>query len=283
MKKKITTKNSSKGKQIIALIAIAALAVTVIACIGLTAAFKKLKHTYESQCCVTDAGEQVEIVTGKIVLPRLIINHFGLTTGMNLAHVPFAELRDRLIKDTPNLGDIKITRTLPNKVRIETFERIPVVRVIGSGENANPNYTADSEGAVFWYPRRDTTLLPIIRESGKNTSSPGTKLSGSALSALWLLEEAAAPEFSILKIQQVETFKQDYLFATLGDSSRAKIAWEDMDKDTKSSRASLRRQLKRLSQAMQSNVAAGTKLWNATDWGVPGRIYANDPTKAEED
>jgi hypothetical protein len=55
-----------------------------------------------------------------------------------------------------------------------------------------------------------------------------------------------------------------------------------MDKDTKASRTSLRRQLKRLSQAMQSNVAAGTKLWNATDWGVPGRIYANDPTKAEE-
>jgi hypothetical protein len=232
---------------------------------------------------VTDAGEQVEVVTGKIVPARLIINHFGLTNGMNLAHVPFAELRERLMKDAPNLKDVKITRTLPNKVRVEAIERVPAVRVIGSGANANPNYTADSEGVVFWYPRRDTTLLPIIRETAKSTSTPGSKLSGAALSALWLLEEAADPEYSVLKIQQVETFKQDYLFATLGDSSRAKIAWEDMDKDTKASRTSLRRQLKRLSQAMQSNVAAGTKLWNATDWGVPGRIYANDPTKAEED
>ena len=283
MKKKITTKNGGKGKQVVVLIAIAAAAIAIVAGIGVTMAFKKLKHTYELQCCVTDAGEQVEVVTGKIVPARLIINHFGLTNGMNLAHVPFADLRERLIKDTPNLRDIKITRTLPNKVRVEAFERVPVVRVIGSGANANPNSTADSEGAVFWYPRRDTTLLPIIRESAKTTSTPGTKLSGAALSALWLLEEASAPEFSILKIQQVETFKQDYLFATLGDSSRAKIAWEDMDKDTKASRTSLRRQLKRLSQAMQSNVAAGTKLWNATDWGVPGRIYANDPTKAEED
>ena len=232
---------------------------------------------------MTDAGEQVEVVTGKIVPARLIINHFGLTNGMNLAHVPFAELRERLMKDAPNLKDVKIYRTLPNKVRVEAIERVPAVRVIGSGANANPNYTADSEGVVFWYPRRDTTLLPIIRETAKSTSTPGSKLSGAALSALWLLEEAADPEYSVLKIQQVETFKQDYLFATLGDSSRAKIAWEDMDKDTKASRTSLRRQLKRLSQAMQSNVAAGTKLWNATDWGVPGRIYANDPTKAEED
>jgi hypothetical protein len=283
MKKKITTKNSGKGRQVFVLIAVAAIAATVIAGIGVAVVFKKLKHTYELQCCVTDAGEQVEVVTGKIVPSRLIVNHFGLTNGMNLAHVPFAELRERLIKDTPNIRDIKISRTLPNKVRVEVLERVPVVRVVGSGANANANYTADSDGVVFWYPRRDTTLLPIIRETAKSTSTPGSKLSGAALSALWLLEEAADPEYSVLKIQQVETFKQDYLFATLGDSSRAKIAWEDMDKDTKASRTSLRRQLKRLSQAMQSNVAAGTKLWNATDWGVPGRIYANDPTKAEED
>jgi hypothetical protein len=283
MKKKTHLKEGDKKRQIVALIAVAAVAVTATVGIGATIAFKKLKHTYELQCCVTDAGEQVEVVTGKIVPARLIINHFGLTNGMNLAHVPFAELRERLMKDAPNLKDVKITRTLPNKVRVEAIERVPAVRVIGSGANANPNYTADSEGVVFWYPRRDTTLLPIIRETAKSTSTPGSKLSGAALSALWLLEEAADPEYSVLKIQQVETFKQDYLFATLGDSSRAKIAWEDMDKDTKASRTSLRRQLKRLSQAMQSNVAAGTKLWNATDWGVPGRIYANDPTKAEED
>ena len=120
MKKKITTKNGGKGKQVVVLIAIAATAIAIVAGIGFTAAFKKLKRTYELQCCITDTGEQVEVITGKIVPARLIINHFGLTNGMNLAHVPFAELRDRLIKDTPNLRDIKITRTLPNKVRVVT-------------------------------------------------------------------------------------------------------------------------------------------------------------------
>ena len=281
-KKKSAIKKNNNRKKAIALLAAVSAVVVVIAGMLLVSVFSRLKHTYELQCCVTDAGEQVEIVTGKILPAPLFVSHFGLTNGVNLAHVRFAELRERLIKDTPNLRDVRITRTIPNKVRLEVFERVPVVRVIGSGANANANYTADSEGSVFWYPRRDTTLLPIIRESSKNTSAPGAKLSGIALAALRLLEEAADPEFSILKIQEVDTFKQDYLFATLGDSSRAKIAWEDMDKDTKTSRTSLRRQLKRLSQAMKSNVAAGTKLWNATDWGVPGRIYANDPTKAED-
>lgn len=278
--KKITTQNKGKGRAI-ALVAAAAVTVVALVICGAAMAFNRLVAVYERQCCLTDAGEQVEIITGKILPARLFINHFNLTNGVNLAQLPFAELRERLIRDMPNLRDIKIVRTVPNRVRIEISERIPVVRVIGAGANANPNYTADSEGKVFWYPRRDTTLLPIIREVKKNTSTAGASLSGMSMAALRLLEAASDPEFAALKIQEVDTFKQDYLFATLGDSSRAKIAWEDMESNSKASRESLHRQLKRLSQAMKSNVAAGTKLWNATDYGVPGRIYANDPTKAE--
>ena len=280
MKKKITTQNAGRSKAI-ALAAAASVAVGTLAVCGAVALFNRLAAVCERQCCLTDAGEQVEIVAGKILPARLFVNHFNLTNGVNLAQIPFAELRKRLIRDTPNLRDVKIVRTVPDKVRIEVSERVPVVRVIGAGANANPNYTADSEGKVFWHPRRYTTLLPIIRESGKDTPSAGARLSGMSMAALRLLEEASDPEFAVLKIQEVDTFKQDYLFATLGDSSRAKIAWEDMESDTKASQASLRRQLTRLSQAMKSNVASGTKLWNATDWGVPGRIYANDPTKAE--
>ena len=76
MKKKITTKNGGKGKQAIALIAIAAAAIAIVAGIGVTVAFKKLKRTYERQCCVTDSGEQVEVITGKILPARIYINHF---------------------------------------------------------------------------------------------------------------------------------------------------------------------------------------------------------------
>lgn len=279
MKKNVVT-NKKHGK-LIAVAILVGIAVVVLAVWGATVAYGRLKGVYIQQCCVTDAGEQVEIVTGKIIPARLIINHFSLTNGVNLAEVPFASLRERLLKDTPNLLDIKIVRRLPNFVRLEITERVPVVRVIGSGSNAAQSNAADREGVIFWYPRRDTALLPIVREAKKNTSAPGERLTGMALAALTLLEESADPEFAALKIQEVDTFKPDYLFATLGDSSRAKIAWEDMENPTKASRTSLRRQLKRLSDAIKSNLAAGTKLWNATDWGTPGRIYANDPTKAE--
>ena len=278
MKKSVTA--PGKHRKLIVMLVAAAVAAACLAFWGIKVACGELEDIYERQCCVTDTGEQVEVVSGKVVPARLITNHFCLTNGVNLARVPFASLRERLLKDMPNLQDVKISRRLPNFVRIEAVERVPVVRVTGSGPKAS-SLAADREGVVFWYPRRDTALLPVIREAKKNTSSPGEILTGMALAALHLLEEASAPEFSVLKIQEVDTFKQDYLFATLGDSSRAKIAWEDMEKPTKSSRISLTNQLSRLSLAVKSSVAAGTKLWNATDWGTPCRIYANDPTKAE--
>ena len=278
--KKITVQKNGKAKTL-AIAAVAIIGACTLVLCGAVTAFSHLAEVCERQCRVTDAGEQIEIITDKILPARLFINHFNLTNGVNLAKLPFAELRERLIRDMPNLKDVKIVRTLPDRVLIEISERIPVVRVIGAGSNANPNYAADSEGKVFWYPRRDTALLPIIREAKKETSTAGAKLSGMAMAALRLIEEASDPEFAMLKIQEVDTFKQDYLFVTLGDASRAKIAWEDMESRTRASRTSLRRQLTRLSQAIKSNVAAGTKLWNAMDYGTPGRIYANDPTKAE--
>ena len=279
MKRNVTTKKN-RGKAIAAVV-LAGVAVAALAVWGARAAYGRLRTVYLLQCCVTDAGEQVEVVSGKIIPARLIVNHFGLTNGVNLSEVPFAALRERLLKDMPNLRDVKISRRLPNFVRIEVSERVPVVRVIGSGANASPNNAADREGVVFWYPRRDTALLPVVREAKKSTSSPGQRLTGMALAALQLIEEAADPAYAELKIQEVDTFKPDYLFATLGDSSRAKIAWEDMEKPSKASHISLTNQLARLSKAIKTNLAAGTKLWNATDWGTPGRVYANDPTKAE--
>ena len=280
MKKKNVTTQNKRGR-VIAAAAIVGVAALALAIWGAHVAYVQLKGVYIQQCCVTDAGEQVEVITGKIIPARLIVNHFGLTNGVNLAKIPFASLRERLLKDTPNLKNIKIVRQLPNIVRVEATERVPVVRVIGSGSNAAQSNAADHEGVIFWYPRRDTALLPIVREAKKNTSAPGERLSGMALAALELLEAASDEEFAALKIQEVDTFKPDYLFATLGDSSRAKIAWKDMEKPTKASHISLTNQLARLSKAINSNLAAGTKLWNVTDWGTPGRVYANDPTKAE--
>lgn len=265
-----------------ALATVAAVGATAMALAiwGIWAICQRLASTYNRQCRVTNIGEQVEISTGKQINARMIRVHFGLTNGADLASIDFARLRERLLADTPNLKDLKIALRQPNHLRIEAIERIPIVRVMGYGPKASKNYAADREGYIFWYPQRETALLPIIRDA-KMKSGGQKRISGMALAALNLLEEASSPEYDVLKIQEVDTLKRDYLLVTLGDSSRAKIAWEDMGRPSRESHASLTNQLSRLTQVVRSNVAAGTRLWNATDWGTPGRIYADDPTKAE--
>lgn len=277
-KKKKQPAQDNRGKMVAFLVFLCAI-LAAAAVWGAFSAYGKLKKVYNAQCRITDAATQAEIIPGKLIGARIISDHFGITNGANLAEVDFDGLRKRLINDTPVIKDVKISRRHPDGVRIEAVERIPVVRVMGFGPNAAKTYAADREGVIFWYPQRETALLPIIRDA--NPKSYGSKLSGMALAALKLVEEASAPEFDVLKIQEIDTRKSDYLFATLGDSSRAKIAWEDMEASSGRSRASLTNQLARLSHVLRSKVAAGAKLWNATDWGTPGRIYSDDPTKAD--
>ena len=77
-----------------------------------------------------------------------------------------------------------------------------------------------------------------------------------------------------LNVQEVDSTPKDYVLVTLGNYSRAKIAWEHMDADSRTSRESLRQQLKRLLDAFITNLASPTATWIVTDYGTPGRVYA---------
>ena len=59
----------------------------------------------------------------------LITLYFGLTNGANLATIPFADLRKKLLDRIPNIADLKIERRLPNRVTITVVEREPAVRI----------------------------------------------------------------------------------------------------------------------------------------------------------
>ena len=70
---------------------------------------------------------------------------------------------------------------------------------------------------------------------------------GMAAAAVRLVEEAALPDLADLSVLEVDTTHADYLLVTLGDYSRARIAWDRMCEDTRASRTSLTNQLTRLS------------------------------------
>ena len=262
---------------IVTLLVLLAAALTGIA-FGVTS----LRKTWREQCVVTDRELDVVIDNRKdeqrrMVHPDIITLYFGLTNGANLATIPFADLREKLLGRIPNIADLKIERRLPNRVTITVVEREPAVRIATLKGRADSGRVADLEGVVFPFSS-NVSALPVIREA---TATPaGKRLTGMAAAAVRLVEEAALPDLADLSVLEVDTTHADYLLVTLGDYSRARIAWDRMCEDTRASRTSLTNQLTRLSKAIATRVITQPTLWHATDYGSPGRVFAKDPARS---
>ena len=241
---------------------------------GAVKLFNGLDRMVDEQCRIVDTDLDVVVVTpGRMVQADVVTLHFGLTNGANLAEIDFATLRTKLLSRVPNVRDIRIERRLPNRVTIEVSERDPMARVASRAKNSPSGLMVDKEGVIFRFVR-STATYPVVRTGSDIKLAPGERLTGRAAAALLLVEVASLPEFMALNVQEVDSTPKDYVLVTLGNYSRAKIAWEHMDADSRTSRESLRQQLKRLLDAFNTNLASPTATWIVTDYGTPGRVYA---------
>ena len=247
---------------------------------GLVFSYGKLRDLYVEQCEIRDMAAQVEITAGKMVRPGTIAEVFGLKVGANLAKIDFAARREDVLKAIPNLREIRITRRLPDKVFIAAEERTPIARMGFLGDRSITGRVVDADGMVFDC-MRGTQTLPTIREPGKPGTQRGTFVKGRTLAALKLVEACRDPEFLELGVLEVDTSKHDFLVVTLGNYSRVKILWDEMDESTASgltptARKDLLSRLTLLRNTIRSKVTPDAVIWNAT---IPGRIFADTQGK----
>ena len=266
--KKNTITNPNRRRGVLAAIATVALAV---ACTGIGFAYSFLRDLWHEQCVIADLATQVRINDGRMVRADVITREFGLRNGANLALIDFAEKRRATLKKIPNLRNIVVRRRLPDGLEIEIEERSACVRVGVKGSRTSSNRVADSEGVVFSCALASTGLLPVIREPASQTTRIGNVLGTRSLAALRLIE-ICGEKFTDLGVREADVSNSDYILLTLGDYSRAKVAWEGMDNPSPSNTANLIKQLRHLSQAIASRVGAGVRVWNATQ---DGHIFAD--------
>ena len=131
----------------------------------------------------------------------------------------------------------------------------------------------DAEGVIFRFAR-SAAVFPVVRTGPDVKIGPGERLVGRAAAALQLVEAASQPDLLALSVQEVNASPKDYVMVTLGNYSRAKVAWDRMDENTALSRESLQTQLRRLLRAQATGLASSTATWIVTDYGTPGRVYA---------
>ena len=257
------------------LIVTAAVVLLVILGIGAVFGYDKLRALYLEQCVITDMAAQVEIVSGKMVPPSTIAEELKLRVGANLALIDFAAERERLLAKVPNLRTIRITRHLPDKVTVTAEERTPVARMELKGRKTVSGRVVDTEGMVFIW-QRGTQTLPVIRETLPPGTPRGERITRRTLAALRLIEVCREPEFLELGVLEVDVSKPDFLVATLGNYSKVKIAWNEMDDQTPASMNDLRTRLSNLQKAIRSRIAPETVIWNAT---MPDTVYADTQGK----
>jgi len=209
---------------------------------------------------------------------------FGLTNGVNLATIPYAELRTQTLIRFPEIKEIVIERQLPHSVNISVKGRVPGVRVATlNDEKITSGLVADYDGVVF--RASNCSSLPIIREEDYKHCYSGRRLEGNARAALQLVHiladvangnGASEPELKDLRVLEIDTSKKGYLLVTFADSSTAEIAWADMGENSDVSRLSLQRQLTHLAQAVAMRLTPRATRWVATEYQKGGRVYATD-------
>ena len=254
---------------IVILAAIAAVAV------GAKLGFDQVARVYDEQCVIRDMSEQVEISSGKMVHPSTIAEELGLKVGANLATIDFARRSEELLAKVPNLRAIRITRKLPDKVVVVAEERMPIARMGLIGNKSVTGRVVDADGVVF-VCQRGTQMLPTIREPQASGTKKGEKVRGRVLAALRLVEACREPAFLELGVLEVDTARRDFLVVTLGNYSKAKICWDEMDEPSARTKPDLDALLTRLRDAIRSQVTPTAVTWNVT---MPGEVFADTQGK----
>jgi len=258
-----------RGLLVCGLVLLAALAV------GAKFAYDRLLALCREECVIRDMAAQVEIVAGKMVPSATIAEVLGLKVGANLDTIDFPARREEILAGIPNLRDIRISRHLPDKVTVVAEERTPIARMGIRGRKEVTGRVVDTEGVVF-IRQRGTETLPTIFETKEPGTRKGERIKARTLAALRLIEACREPDYQELGVLAVDTSKHDFLVATLGNYSKVKILWTDMDEPSAESRRDLMTRLTRLRDAIRSKITPETVIWNAT---VPGEIFADTQGK----
>ncbi len=143
--------------------------------------------------------------SGGILTPELMREYLGIAEGDNLFQTNIVRLRSELLHRVPNLRDVEITRILPDTLRVEVRERVPLA-LIQFSRSRNPDVFVDEEGRIF-AARARREGLPVIRVRNGPSVCLGDWVDGLLRDAVLVLDtartSAAASELHIRAIDVV--------------------------------------------------------------------------------
>ena len=169
----------------------------------------------------------VEISTRLAVTPQEVMNHTGIREGINIFSFNASDKRQKLLRNVPNLSDVRIVKTMPDKVQIVAIDRLPVMRL---GETS---FAADKDGNIMTLDEKQRGMwlsLPILLDSTERTRPvPGQRITGKAAIALAIVKAYNEMDGISFRIEYIDTSGRVYIILQTADSRREiRLVWDEM-------------------------------------------------------
>ena len=164
----------------------------------------------------------IEIEGGSTVLYKDVLNLSGIERGINILKID-VKAAEVLIKTHPFIEDVVVKRVLPDTIRIELSERVPVALV-----SADKLYAMDVNGVLFKeYSFADGLDLPVITGPDKGGDEWVEEIKPRVLELLTILDEGTTR----LKLAELSEIHGDPYYGltlvTLNDGVKIDIGNED--------------------------------------------------------
>lgn len=205
----------------------------------------------------------LDIKGGVVITSDLIREYTQISEGMNLFGFDISKVRQEFLQRAPNVKSIKIIRYLPDTLKIEVIERVPLAAIGRRGY-----LVADSEGCVFGLRTRSRTM-PVITGYSSRGLRPGSKIQGMGLAAIEVLDICESPEIG-LRVVHIDVGNRKFLIVYLSNGKLGRLAWDSMGEMTEESRRKLLVKLHEWKRALQTESGMGSKEFDLT---FAGRIY----------
>lgn len=209
--------------------------------------------------------KRMDIIMGNngMLTPEEIKKRLGLIEGQaNLFEFNLSKSRNRLLLETPNLKSVVMTRNLPNTLKVDVVERVPIA-LIWAGSSLWLG--VDDECCIFVTDSRRLKLPEIIAHIGP-WLKPGNKAIGLVRDAVRIVDYCRTlPVGNEVEIIQVDARGG---FRGRDDALRLHIAggtvvdlWWQRDKDEQKAAAAMKERVAFLSSLIREAKIRGKPLY----------------------
>jgi cell division protein FtsQ len=120
-----------------------------------------------STSVILAAPEQVELTGNQYVSREAVVNLFAADQGRSVLRVPL-EMRRHALERIAWVGEARVSRILPNHIRVEVVERRPVAFLRSGGELA----LIDASGVILERPAKGEFHFPVVTGIGEAMPRP---------------------------------------------------------------------------------------------------------------